>query len=105
MSSTSDQLFDIHNLRMLDRILRKAGFRGGETYATDDGEISATSFLIHCFQMGIVDEAALKSALKMYLATQLSSGPLPQAMLSFSTPDGSDCSLDASEIAPCRLSR
>ncbi|UIY25382.1 hypothetical protein LZK76_06850 [Rhizobium leguminosarum] len=80
MSSTSDQLFDIHNLRMLDRILRKAGFRGGETYATDDGEISATSFLIHCFQMGIVDEAALKSALKMYLATQLSSGPLPQAM-------------------------
>lgn len=84
MSSTSDQFFDIHNLRMLDRILRKAGFRGGETYATDDGEISATSFLIHCFQMGIVDEAALKSALKMYLATQLSSGPLPQA-----TEDGS----------------
>lgn len=80
MSSTSDQFFDIDNLRMLDRILRKAGFRGGETYAADDGEISATSFLIHCFQTGIVDEAALKSALKMYLATQLSSGPLPRAM-------------------------
>ncbi|MBY2983489.1 hypothetical protein [Rhizobium leguminosarum] len=84
MSSTSDQFFDIDNLRMLDRILRKVGFRGGETHAADEGEITATSFLIHCFQMGIVDEAALKSALKMYLATQLSSGPLPQA-----TEDGS----------------
>ncbi|MFL5011108.1 hypothetical protein [Rhizobium sp.] len=80
MSSTSDQFFDIANLRMLDRILRKAGFRGGETHAVDETEITATSFLIHCFQMGIVDEAALRSSLKMYLATQLSSGPLPQAM-------------------------
>ncbi|TBY84136.1 hypothetical protein [Rhizobium leguminosarum] len=80
MSSTSDQFFGVGNLRMLDRILRKAGFRGGETHAADEGEITATSFLIDCFQMGIVDEAALKSALKMYLATQLSSGPLPQAM-------------------------
>ncbi|MBW8789239.1 hypothetical protein [Rhizobium sp. SRDI969] len=80
MSSTSDQFFDIANLRMLDRILRKAGFRGGETHAADEGEIAATSFLIHCFQMGIIDEAALRSSLKMYLATQLSSGPLPQAM-------------------------
>jgi hypothetical protein len=84
MSSTSDQFFGVGNLRMLDRILRKAGFRGGETHAADEGEITATSFLIDCFQMGIVDEAALKSALKMYLATQLSSGPLPQA-----TEDGS----------------
>ena len=84
MSSTNQQFFDVANLRMLDRILRKAGFRGGETYAIDDNEIIATSFLIHCFQMGIVDEAALKSALKMYLATQLSSGPLPLA-----TEDGS----------------
>ncbi|MBY3070904.1 hypothetical protein E0I74_19885 [Rhizobium laguerreae] len=80
MSSTSDQFFGVDNLRMLDRILRKAGFRGGETHAADEGEITATSFLIDCFQMGIVDEAALKSALKMYLATQLKSGPLPQAM-------------------------
>jgi hypothetical protein len=84
MSSTSDQFFGVDNLRMLDRILRKAGFRGGETHAVDEGEITATSFLIDCFQMGIVDEAALKSSLKMYLATQLSSGPLPQA-----TEDGS----------------
>ncbi|AHF82989.1 hypothetical protein RLEG3_14705 [Rhizobium leguminosarum bv. trifolii WSM1689] len=80
MSSTSDQFFDIANLRMLDRILRKAGFRGGETHAADEGEITATSFLIDCFQMGIVDEAALRSALKMYLATRLSSGPLPHAI-------------------------
>ncbi|MBY5846136.1 hypothetical protein ELI13_04965 [Rhizobium ruizarguesonis] len=80
MSSTSDQFFGVDNLRMLDRILRKAGFRGGETHAADDGEITATSFLISCFQMGVVDEAALRSSLKMYLATQLSSGPLPQAM-------------------------
>ncbi|MEI1252685.1 hypothetical protein [Rhizobium aouanii] len=80
MSSTSDQFFGVDNLRMLDRILRKAGFRGGETHAVDEDEITATSFLIDCFRMGIVDEAALKSALKMYLATQLSSGPLPQAM-------------------------
>ncbi|ULJ77026.1 hypothetical protein MF410_13110 [Rhizobium sp. C104] len=65
---------------MLERILRKAGFRGGETYAIDISEISATSFLIHCFQIGIVDEAALRSALRMYLATQLSSGPLTQAI-------------------------
>jgi len=80
MSSANPQFFDVANLRMLDRILRKAGFRGGETYAIDNSEISATSFLIHCFQMGVVDEAALRSALKMYLATQLSSGPLPIAM-------------------------
>ncbi|MDF9817919.1 MULTISPECIES: hypothetical protein [Rhizobium] len=80
MSSTPDPFFDVTNLRMLERILRKAGFRGGETYAIDISEISATSFLIHCFQMGIVDEAALKSALRMYLATQLSSGPLPPAI-------------------------
>jgi hypothetical protein len=80
MSSANHQFFDVANLRMLDRILRKAGFRGGETYAIDNSEITATSFLIHCFQMGIIDEAALRSALKMYLATQLSSGPLPLAM-------------------------
>lgn len=80
MSSANHQFFDVDNLRMLDRILRKAGFRGGETYAIDNSEISATSFLIHCFQMGVVDEAALRSALKMYLATQLSSGPLPLAV-------------------------
>jgi len=80
MSSTSERFFDVTNLRMLERILRKAGFRGGETYAIDISEISATSFLIHCFQIGIVDEAALRSALRMYLATQLSSGPLTQAI-------------------------
>ena len=35
MSSTSERFFDVTNLRMLERILRKAGFRGGETYAID----------------------------------------------------------------------
>lgn len=79
MSSATNQFCDVANSRMLDRILRKAGFRGGEIYAIDDREIKATSFLIQCFQMGIIDETALKSALKMYLATQLSSGPLPLA--------------------------
>jgi hypothetical protein len=73
MSSTTNQFFDVANLRMLDRILRKAGFRGGEIYAIDDKEINATSFLIQCFQTGIIDEIALKSALKMYLASQVNS--------------------------------
>ena len=80
MSSTTNQFFDVANLRMLDRILRKAGFRGGEIYAIDDKEINATSFLIQCFQTGIIDEIALKSALKMYLASQLISGLRPLAM-------------------------
>lgn len=88
MSSATNQFFDVANSRMLDRILRKAGFRGGEIYAIDDREIDATSFLIQCFQMGIIDETALKSALKMYLATQLSSGPLPLAGKTVHLPDG-----------------
>ncbi|MGZ9724285.1 hypothetical protein [Rhizobium miluonense] len=84
MSSTTNQFFDVANLRMLDRILRKAGFRGGEIYAIDEKEIDATNFLIQYFHTGIIDETALKSALKMYLASQSAPGPLPQA-----TDDGS----------------
>jgi hypothetical protein len=80
MSSTTNQFFDVANLKMLDRILRKAGFRGGEIYAIDDKEINATSFLIQCFQTGIIDEIALKSALKMYLSSQLNSGLRPLAI-------------------------
>jgi hypothetical protein len=69
MSSEPNQFFDVAKLRMLDRILTKAGFRGEQIYAVDDKEISATSFLTQCFQMGIVDETTLNSALRMYLAT------------------------------------
>lgn len=79
MSSTTNQFFDVANLRMLDRILRNAGFRGGEIYAIDEKEIDATNFLIQCFNTGIIDETALKSALKMYLVSQSTPGPLPQA--------------------------
>ncbi|MBB3395507.1 hypothetical protein FHT71_002175 [Rhizobium sp. BK060] len=41
MSSEPNQFFDVANLRMLDRILMKAGFRGEQIYAVDDKEISA----------------------------------------------------------------
>lgn len=80
MSSTTNQFFDVANLKMLDRILRNAGFRGGEIYVIDDKEINATSFLIQCFQTGIIDEIALKSALKMYLSSQLKSALRPRAI-------------------------
>jgi hypothetical protein len=76
MSSTSNHFFDVANLRMLDRILRKSGFRGGETRATDEGEIQATNFLIQSFLAGNVDEAALRSALKMHIAMKPGAGPI-----------------------------
>ncbi|MBB4168812.1 hypothetical protein FHX09_002658 [Rhizobium sp. BK538] len=41
MSSEPSQFFDVANLRMLDRILMKAGFRGEQISAVDDKEISA----------------------------------------------------------------
>lgn len=69
MSSEPNQFFDVANLRMPDRFLTKAGFQGEQIYAVADKEISATSLLAQCFQRGVVDEATLKSALRMYLAT------------------------------------
>ena len=67
MSSEPNQFFDVAKLRILD--LTKAAFQGEEIIVVDDKEVSATSFLTQCLQMGIVDEATLKSGLTMYLAT------------------------------------
>jgi hypothetical protein len=67
MSSEPNQFVDVANLRMLDRILTKAGFE--QIYAVGGKKISATSFLTQCLRIGIIDEATLKSALRVCLAT------------------------------------
>jgi hypothetical protein len=81
MSSVHNQIYDVANLRMLDRILRKGGFRGGELYGSDDREINATSFLMRCFQMGIIEETALQTALRVHLTDQLDCDKLPPAAM------------------------
>jgi hypothetical protein len=71
LSSTIQQHFTLDNLNMLRRVLDNAGLHDGPD-AARLARLSASRFLIECFQHGISTETDLKSELLNHLHQDMS---------------------------------